>query len=346
MNINSAELINNNWGSVLNTKPIFVTGVYRSGTTFTASLISSSPLIAGSSSALKFLRMCLGRYGDLSKKEIQKKLIEETSQRLRVRWGIEFNPNNVLDAIDASRAKSYAEIYDILMRKIFIKNDAQVDWLEKINLAWTKIPDFLSMFPNGKVVHVIRDPRDVMASYKKHTFEIGYTYLDAALNSNSSFTMAKNYRDERVIVVRAEDLYDLNSKRVQELFSFLNLPFDKKNINYNNMPTFGENWKVNSSYSESIINLPEGSFSRWKSKLSDAEILFAEMVTQPYLTYFGYQPSGIKPCKKLWMDVAKFFDDDFISKRYSKFLKLGSGTEGYRSDPIKREMNIAFSTNY
>lgn len=334
---------NKNWGCVANTKPIFVTGVYRSGTTFTASLISSSPLIAGSSSALKFLRICLGRYGDLSKKQMQKKLIEETSQRLKVRWGIEFNPNNVLNTIDSSHAKSYAEIYDILMREIFIKKDTQIDWLEKINLAWTKIPDFLSMFPNGKVVHVIRDPRDVMASYKKHTFEIGYTYLDAALNSNSSFTMAKNFTDERVIVVKAEDLYDLNSLRVKELFTFLNLPFDKNIINYDNMPTFGENWKVNSSYSQSITNLPDGSLSRWKSKLSDAEILFTEMVTQPYLTYFGYQPSGIKPSKNLLMDVAKFFDDDFISERYSEFLKTGSGIEGYRSDPIKREMDIAFS---
>ena len=82
------------------------------------------------------------------------------------------------------------------------------------------------------------------------------------------------------------------------------------------------------------------------TKLSDAEILFVEMVTQPYLTYFGYQSSGIKPSKKLWMDVSKFFDDEFIRDRYSQFLKTGTGTEGYRSDPIKREMNIAFSTNY
>jgi len=220
------------WGKVANTKPIFVSGVYRSGTTYTASLISSSPVIAGSSSSLKFLRFCLGRYGNLNSRKMRKILIEESARRLKVRLNIDTDVDKILQLSDLDENPSYASMYDLLMRQIFIKNNKQTDWLEKIALCWSKIPDFLSMFPNGKVVHVIRDPRDVMASYKKHTFEIGYTYLDAAFNSNSSMTMANNLIDERVFVVKSEDLYDLNSKKVEELFSFLDLPFDKKIINH------------------------------------------------------------------------------------------------------------------
>ena len=33
------------------------------------------------------------------------------------------------------------------------------------------------------------------------------------------------------------------------------------------------------------------------TKLSDAEILFVEMVTQPYLTYFGYELLASIPAK-------------------------------------------------
>ena len=46
-------------------------------------------------------------------------------------------------------------------------------------LCWTKIPDFLSMFPDGKVIHVIRDTRDVLSSFKRVTYEPGLKYLDA-----------------------------------------------------------------------------------------------------------------------------------------------------------------------
>ena len=43
------------------------------------------------------------------------------------------------------------------------------------------------MFPNGKVLHIHRDPRSVgMASYKKMTNEPGYAYLDTIFNFISS----------------------------------------------------------------------------------------------------------------------------------------------------------------
>ena len=334
-----------NWGEVKNTKPILVSGVYRSATTYTASLISSSPVIAGTSSSLKYLRFCLGRYGDLSSKENRKLLIEDCIKRLSVRWNIIGNANEIIRHADIEENPTYASMYDLLMRKLFVLEPHQTDWLEKIALSWTKIPDFLSMFPNGKVIHVIRDPRDVLASYKKHTFESGFAYLDAAMNCNSSMSMASGFKkelDKRVYVVKAEDLFNTKSEEVIKVFQFLNIPFDEEKILNKDFPTFGENWQTNSSFHNNIKHIADKSLSSWSSVLSRAEILFVEMVTQPYLSFFGYESSGIVFDKKILNEFNNFFRDEFIRKRYRKLMINGFGVEGYKTDPIQRELDIVF----
>ena len=34
---------------------------------------------------------------------------------------------------------------------------------------WREIPTFIGMLPNAKAIHIIRDPRSVLASFKKYT---------------------------------------------------------------------------------------------------------------------------------------------------------------------------------
>ena len=66
------------------------------------------------------------------------------------------------------------------------------------------------------------------------------------------------------------------------------------------------------------------------------------MVTQPYLSFFGYESSGIVFDKKILDDFNDFFNDEFIRKRFKVLMKTGCGIEGYKTDPIQRELNIVF----
>jgi hypothetical protein len=46
------------FGVVSDSKPIMVSGVYRSGTTFLTALLGAHPKLKASSSTVKFLRFC------------------------------------------------------------------------------------------------------------------------------------------------------------------------------------------------------------------------------------------------------------------------------------------------
>ena len=73
--------------------------------------------------------------------------------------------------------------------------DTVHSWADKTQLVWTRVPDFLDMFPNGKVIHIVRDPRNVMASFKKSTYAPEPAYISAAFNCYDSMKKGLFYRD-------------------------------------------------------------------------------------------------------------------------------------------------------
>ena len=54
------------------------------------------------------------------------------------------------------------------LKSIFNK-DQSLYLGDKEAIAWSKIPIFLNMFPEGKVIITLRDPRDIVSSFKKIT---------------------------------------------------------------------------------------------------------------------------------------------------------------------------------
>ncbi len=80
--------------------------------------------------------------------------------------------------------------------------------------------------------------------------------------------------------------------------------------------------------------------------MSAAEIKFVEMITQPYLSEFGYDADGLPPTKEEWSQMYDFLEDPLIRDRFSKLLKTGEGSEGYRTDPYLTEMRIVFPERF
>lgn len=336
-------------GRVEDSEPILVSGVYRSGTTFLASLLGAHPDVRASSSTIKFIRFCLHRYGEMDDPANRRRLVEDTARRVYTRWEINLDSEAVLTAASRHSRPSYALLYDLLMREVLCKSEPDsVRWLEKLAVQWSGISDFLDMFPNGRVVHVIRDPRDVTASYKSMTFEPGNTYLDAAFNCRGSMEamhdLEPRYR-ERVLVVRAEDLAQRPDKMVWALQQFLGLAPDSSMLDPDNLHAVGEDWATNTSFGGRYTKWPDAS-PRWMEHLSRIEVLFTELITQPWLVRNGYTASGFVPSAQEWNDLYALVDDDFLRGRFEHWLTTGRGIEGYRSDPYKHEMKIVFPERF
>jgi hypothetical protein len=337
-------------GSVAGIRPVFVSSLYRSSSTFLAGVISCHPDYQATSSSVKFLRFCLGRYGDVAEPANRERLVLETFARVNTRWKIRFDVDAVLRNV-ARRGATYAVLYDEIMSQILVAYGAGgAQWIEKIAVMWSRIPDFLRMFPDGKAIHVLRDPRSVTASYKKMTNEPGFTYLDAAFNTIDAIQSIRRFRTEfgadRVMLLRSEDVALQPEASIRSVCAFLGIEFSDRMMDPGEHGRIiGEDWRENTSFRGRIEGFPAPS-TRWREFMTPAETMFVEMVCQPYLAENGYQADDHMPDESDWAQMYRFLEDPFLRERFRRWLHTGRGSEGYRTDPYMTEMKIVFPERF
>lgn len=103
-------------------------------------------------------------------------------------------------------------------------------WVEKTPEHISKINKILGYYPNGKVLLLIRDGRDVAWSIKKRIgdFSEGINWW---IRWNDS---GKPYWDNsNVLVIKYENLVGETESTLKSIFSFLNESFDERVLDYN-----------------------------------------------------------------------------------------------------------------
>lgn len=336
-------------GVVSGIRPVFVSSLYRSTSTFLAGLIGCHPEYCATSSLVKFLRFCLYRYDPVDQPAKYRRLVHETCMRIKTRWNVEFDVEAAIAHAERVGV-SYAVLYDAIMREVLRANGGgEAQWLEKIAVMWSRIPEFLTMFPEGRVIHIVRDPRSVAASYKKMTSEPGYTYLDAAFNTVHAIQSVRRYQKKfggRVMLLRAEDLTRNPRLILGRICDFLGMPFSDRMLQpdvYSRV--IGEDWRGNTSFSDTLSGFMPPA-ERWREHMTAAEIAFVELICQPYLTPLGYKAEGQMPSRKEWNEIYDMLEDPFLEARFTRWLGVGEGTEGYRTDPYLTEMKIVFPERF
>lgn len=333
-------------GSLSGTRPILLSGVYRSGTTFLAAVVNSIPNVAAASSTVKYLRFCLPHHHGLDDDAALDRLLTEIDARISKRWSLSLDIEGVRRIL-GKHERSHARVYDAVMQVLLLADGGGATrWAEKINVQWRDIPTFLEMFPEGQAIHVFRDPRDVAASYKKMTYEPWPAFLDAALNCKSAMQDLRMYRDtygeSRVLLLNAEKLATDISSQLEGICSFLGEPFAPEMSNVEKFGRLkGEEWRTNTSFDSDEKNYSQAQ-SRWKEHLSPEELFMTEMICQPEMSEFGYFGSGQDLSLLDGSMISRIISDPWLGTRLTEMLQTGRPTPGYRTNPYDTEMNIVF----
>ena len=168
--------------------PILITGVYRSGTTYLSRLLDSHPGLNITYDSVNYFRYNLKKN---TNPKNYKEIVTEITTRLENRYEKSLNSDLIIKNLGKFRNITHKDIYSEIMMKYF-NNDGK-RWGEKTLLEWSNIPTFLSMFEKSQAIHILRDPRDVLASYKNMTIETGDKYLDSIFANLNSFNKAIEY---------------------------------------------------------------------------------------------------------------------------------------------------------
>ncbi|HZQ85147.1 MAG TPA: sulfotransferase, partial [Acidimicrobiales bacterium] len=208
-------------------RPIFVVGYERSGTTLLQAMLGAHPDIAAPPELHYLLRIVELRdyYGDLSDDDNLRRAVHDTlNPPLEMLAGCGFEEETLFDA--AQRAeRSYRALLQVVMDD-FARRQGKGRWSEKTPGQTARA--VLALCPDAQVVHIVRDPRDVVASA-----------LEAPWSSMPARLHAENWRafvtdNERVgkdadagtyLRVRYEDLSADPDGVLRDVTAFLGEPF-------------------------------------------------------------------------------------------------------------------------
>jgi len=173
-------------------------------------------------------------------------------------------------------------------------------WVEKTPLNIRQIGWILERFPEARVIHVIRDGRDVVCSLRDHPDR---RWVDGAwvkeLNPRSIEEHARRWvadtgagmawrADPRVLEVRYEDLAREPERTLRRVLAFLGEPYDPALL----AAEEGREAAAGPGRPDAAGPIVTGSIGRWRSDLSPAEQEVVRRVAGQRLMELGYADDG------------------------------------------------------
>jgi Sulfotransferase family len=298
---------------------IFIVGVNRSGTTLMRRVLNSHSRVALAHENHYFGHWLPGlgardrfrKLGDLHDDATIHRLVDlvysqrfQSGSRIREasgfwRWLERRVPREDVEARLLASDRTERGIFVALLRTFADRQGADI-FGEKTpaHLLW--VDTLLEWFPNGRVVHMLRDPRAVFVSEIKRRREravtIPYRWIVKAPAALETFvllevawawaravgrhrTLARRYPD-RYRLVRFEDLVRSPEDTIRAVCAFVGLPFE---------PAMLEQEVVSGGATAGQAGFDADAADRWQRSISPLESRWLERLLRRRLDEMGYE---------------------------------------------------------
>lgn len=205
----------------------------------------------------------------------------------------DFSPK-ITKKVDSIEGDTFREVYDDLWSHVSAAYGGNDEAWEATKEVWTTefTPVLAREYPQSKFLHVMRDPRAVCAS-KNVQEETKYPWLFLIRQWRKLTILSELYRnrfEERVHVVRYEDLVQSPRETSTEVCNFLNIDLDETILDPSNfLDGSGDQWLQNTSYDKSKASFDTSSVDKWRDVLQPKEVRFIEQLCAPEMSLFEYE---------------------------------------------------------
>ena len=318
-----------------NERFIFMTGAFRSGSALTSRILNAHSQIGMSADKLKFFLNCYDSYRPITKINIEH-LVKEVAYRLLNRFEIMIDPEVCLKELKV-RPASYASLYTVLIKEMF-KGEGKYILGEIEVLCWTKIPTFLEMFPNGKALMMLRDPRDVLVSFKKNTIAPVNDYLITLFNMVDAIDHFLKFQANfpgRFYGIRYEALKLNPKEEIIKVCQFLEVEFEDKMLNEENWTELdGKPWgnyQVSSFFDENDYQNPVG---RWRRLIKSEDLFLCEWIVREKMKAINLPPEGNEVSQETFdRAIEMVLSSSLLKKSFKRWCETGKGVEKYPLNP-------------
>ena len=274
--------------------PIFIAGPDRSGTTLLFALLASHPRIS-MVRRTNMWRYFDQRYGDLHNEQNLERCLDDMLRYNRIQTFLKPDGQRIRSEFWEGKP-SYGRLFSLFHRH-HAETLGKSRWGDKSLHTEHYVERVFAEFPDAKILHITRDPRDRYASVRKrHGRDV--PRLGAA-NGRWLFSMYKALENQkrypgRYKILRFEDLAGDPEATMKDVCAFLGEAY------FPEMLTMaGASDHANGGGNSSFGKIEPGQISkkpigRYREVLSKTEIAYIQLFTGKYMDQLGYKRDPVK----------------------------------------------------
>jgi hypothetical protein len=269
--------------------PIFIVGTPRSGTTLLRLLVDSHPDIAIAPESA-FLFRVTSLWDKVLSRGSNRYSISKFLGMLRmlpqVRDWIPVNCNTDYVMSHCGQEITLATVLDAVYHS-YAAEKGKIVWGDKTPKNLHSIDAILSLYPEARIVIVVRDCRDVALSLSKAEFSHA-SYISSSIRWQSDVEFAikaiEKYSNN-VFVLKYEDLLSAPDDSLKVLMDFCGLREEPKLLE--RYATHDDD-VVHTKSSLYMKPVSKNNLAKWKKSMSDSDIRDIEALAKEGLEYFDY----------------------------------------------------------
>jgi hypothetical protein len=274
-------------------RPIFILGCPRSGTTLVQAMLHSHPRIAippENRFVIPAYEERLG-FGDLAKRPNRRELGRFIVARRRKFRDFGLERRETVRRV-AAGPPTLGSALGIVLRS-YAERFESPRWGDKRPLYSSYIPMLLRLFPDAQIVHVVRDPRDCVASLKSMPWWTAGTYhaVAAWAGAVDHTESAARRSPDLVVPVQYERLVADPETALRSLCDALGESYDPAMVEPERVAPVAvperKHWHANTRVGPMTERI-----GAWESGLEPWEVALVEAVLRGRMTKLGYEPTG------------------------------------------------------
>jgi len=202
-------------------------------------------------------------------------------------WINELEFSDWMNEIKHNKMKSYSDLYLSFMKVIARKRNKPI-FGDKVTWYFRYVYTLFSLYPEAKIINVIRDGRAVVSSMLHRSVPSGIpnNLISMCLLWKRSISLAKIYRKtipmSSYYEIKYEDLITHPRKEIGKLCNFLGIAFERNMTNIRG--------STNSAYKDvKTKGLDKALLEKWKEKLDHTQVVLIEYIIGKELQNEGYK---------------------------------------------------------
>jgi len=266
--------------------PIFIVGCPRSGKTLLRNLLRSHPNIAISPES-HFIPNFYKAFGNPSNEREAYQLAKRILSLHWVRkWGLSVEPSMFVH--DRTFARVVSRIY-----QTFAQSRGKRRWGDETPSYIYELPLLFELFPHCKVLHVIRDARDVALDWLKHRTGPKNLFIAAhgwVQSVSKGCDTGATLGSETYLEVRYEELLINTVNTLRPICEFLNEPYHEALLQPTREPAISAvPMRPHRAEDDKIIR---DNHLKWKNQMTRRQRILVDSIAGELLSKLSYETEG------------------------------------------------------